>query len=531
MSLIDTVNVNEAQKILSQLKDPVADVSIKYYEGDAWQGGDAWIGPRPDENDSLEASSTVLDEIERGLVSKNTIGEVVNRHRDAVIGNEPDWTLTVRRALDVDEEPTQEEQAIIQEGNAALTEWWDKRSTLSVFQDTTADLLLAKRGVIRLFVPPVIVGSNGRIQKFADLVESLDSIYLHKTDVFASTVYTDPDSQEKLGVYAYRHQENLDGIFVNKWEIQGLNDARQTIIKILDEREETVETEPLSLMKHLAIFEMMRKRFATEQVQQLTALSNMALTMMGRNVIQGGFLERILLNAQLPGDWVDDPANPGRKKFEPRPFIVGAGSTNALSGIPVFGDAQRPTTVTAYANPSVVYRDPVDVKTFNDTIAAAYNALLEEVGQMHVLIAKDANASGESRKQAAAEFIKTLSSTKTQVEAAGRWLLETALAMAAQFIGRPGMFDQFRIQFSCSIDLGPISAEDQNTAAALWEKRVIDRTTAMVRVGIDDPDAEEAKLKVREIEDEKKAKEMAKLQGGNAGDDNDNNDNNDGGND
>lgn len=499
MPLIDTITTDEARQILNGLQDETAVVAKAYYDGDAWQDSDAWIGPRPAETDS--DLTTVLDEIERGLISKNTIAEVTHRHRDALIGTEPDWSLTVRRPLKDGDKPTAQEQALIDEANAALVEWWDAREALTTFHEATANLLLSRSGTLRLFVPPILVSDNGTVPPFKDLPEALDSIYLHTPELFQSTVYIDPDTQEKLGVYLYQHRDSFDAPPENRLELQGLNGKKQTIIKIMNDAEELQATQPLDLGGHLAIFEMKRARFITQQVEQLTALVNMALTMMGRNVVLGGFLERILLNAQLPGAFIPNPADPTKTIFQPHPFYVGAGSTNALSGLPIYGDSQRPNQVTGFTNPSVVYRDPVPVDTFRDSLKEAYSAILEEVGQSHVLITKDATASGESRKQAAAEFVKTLSPTKGQVDAAGRWLLETALAMGSQFTGQAGRFAGLRAAFDSQIDLGPISSEEQNTAAMLVDKGIIDRTTAMVRVGVDDPDAEEAKLAEREKAD------------------------------
>lgn len=517
MALIDTIELNDAQMILSELKDdPTAEIAKKYYDGDAWQAGDAWIGPRPAETDS--DLTTVMEEIERGLVSKNTIAEVTHRHRDALIGTEPDWSVTVRRPLEEGQKPTAQEQSLIDEANAALTEWWDAREALTTLHEATVSLLLGRSGCLRLFVPQILVTPDARIPTFKDVAEAMGQLYFHSPQMFSARVYVDPDSQEKLGLYSFRCDRDPETEPVtdaarersleDRIEIQGLNQNKQTIIKIIGLTTEKQESQPLDLMGHLAMYEMKRPRFISQQVEQLTALVNMSFTMMGRNVVLGGFLERVLLNAQLPGRYVEDVTAPGGKRYQPDPFYVGAGSTNALSGLPIFSDPMRPTQVTGYTNPSVVYRDPVPVDTFKDSLAEAYTALLQEVGQSHVLIAKDATASGESRKQAAAEFVKTLASTKAQIESAGRWLLETSLAMAAQLSGQPGRFKDLRAVFQANVDLGPISAEEQNTAAMLWEKRVIDRTTAMIRVGVDDPDAEEAKLAAREEQDFKQQEQL-----------------------
>jgi hypothetical protein len=187
-------------------------------------------------------------------------------------------------------------------------------------------------------------------------------------------------------------------------------------------------------------------------------LLNLAKTMLARNVVLGGFLERIILNAQLPGEYVED-ATTKKKTFVPSPLKTGAGTTNVLAGLPVSDATGR---VTGYATPTIIYRDPVPVTTFNDTALAAYRGMLEEVHQLHAAIAGDATASGESRRQARADFEASLGATIAEVEAAGRWLLETALALAAAFSNQAGRFDALRATFTCRVDSGPARISKRN---------------------------------------------------------------------
>ena len=497
MPTFDTITIDEAQEIIDTLKNADAEISQAYFNGDAWQSGDAWIGPRPADDDT--DGETVLEQIENGLVSKNVIAEVVGRHKDALIGQEPDWSFVPRRPMKTNERPTAAESALIDEAEAVLTDWWDSQQVLQRLQETISNLLINSyqetptrifaRSCIRLFVPPGLVSENGQLPKQNDLAAALSLIYPHSPELFSSLVYIDPDSQERIGLYSFRVNDLINVIEENRMEVHGLDAQRRTIIRIYENEAQSTESEPLELGGNLGIFELKRERFITPQVQQLQALLNMALTMMGRNVVLGGFLERMILNAQLPGRFVDDPENPGKKIFEASEFFVGAGSTNALAGLPIYGDDNRPTRVTGYTNPNVIYRDPVPVNTFKDTKAEAYAAILEETKQIHALISKDATASGESRKQARAEFRSSLNATKPQIEAAGRWILETALAMAAQFSGQPGRFKDLRAMFQCRLDLGPMSSEDTKTVIELRDADIISTNDAMQRVGVDDPDA------------------------------------------
>jgi hypothetical protein len=248
---------------------------------------------------------------------------------------------------------------------------------------------------------------------------------------------------------------------------------------------------------------MTRDPLITEPVRQHQALLNMAKTMLGRNVVLGGFLERILLNAQLPGAWDGDT-------FVPDPLRVGAGTTNVLAGLPIYNERGE---VSGYTSPSVVYRDPVPVTTFEATAMAAYRGILEETFQTHVLETVSSAASGESRKQARADFAASLGPTVAEAERAGRWLIETALAMAAAFSGQPGRYDGLRGVFACRVDTGPVSSDEQAQARENVKAGIMSEETAMARVGIDDVDAEKARIAAERAARQERAREVL----GNAG--------------
>src|ERR1043165_3258799 len=107
----------------------------------------------------------------------------------------------------------------------------------------------------------------------------------------------------------------------------------------------------------------------------------MDLTMMGKNVVLGGFLERGILNGQAPGEWVED--KDGKRTFVPAPFKTGASSENWISGVVTgYDDKNNPIIAT----PSIHYKDPVTPKTFTETQDATYKTILQAARQLHVVI-------------------------------------------------------------------------------------------------------------------------------------------------
>lgn len=469
--------------------DAPADYAVltAYYDGDHYQGGAQWAGPRPQPDQPGYQEAVEL--IARAFVSKNAIKEVVHRDRDAVIGNEPTWSVTVRRPLEDGEQPTEQEAAVIDAVESELTAWWDGRKALRELQRATAVARLSGRALLRLYVPQGLL-VDGLVPS-GDLAAQLGRLYLDVIAPDMGSVYTDPDTKIAAGIVAYEDDEGqrtVELCYVDP-------DTSETVLRLWrDDEDEAFETR-LPLGGRLVVYQLELEPIVTPQVRQLQNLLNMALTMLGRNVVVAGFLERIFLNAQMPGEIETDPAT-GKKVFKPAPLNVGAGATNVLRGVVIEDDDGRKTIAT----PSVVFRDPVPVDTFTQTREEAYRGILEECHQLHALIAGDATASGESRKQARTDFEGSIKPVAREVEAALRWLLETALAMAGHFAGmsRPGApaFADYRATATCRIDTGPLSADELRVAREMTEgeRPLWSQETGMARTGIDDTKAEQERI-------------------------------------
>lgn len=471
------------------------DDNRKFYDGDHWNDATFWIGPQPDGSDA----QIVLAQIKKAVISKNAIAEVVNRHVAAILRHECAWSLTLTRPLgtvaevqedgttkEVDEQPNEQEQALIDEAEALLTTWWDARGALSMLQDAAVTLLLGSRAPLRLYVPSGLL-VEGQVPQ-GELSDSLSLIYADPPPALTvATVGEDAKSRRPVGVYVFT-EDNKEQV-----EVTYL-DGDETVLRILGGEgasEAGAELFRFNFGKRLPMYEMKRAMLVTPQVRQQQMLLNLAATMMGRNVVLGGFLERVLLNAQLPGRF---EGSGDSRRFIPDPLQVGAGTTNVLTGIPIYSDSADPEKITGYATPSVNYRDPVTTKTFIETQESAYRGILDETQQTHAVVAGLINVSGESRKQARADFLTSLADTTTQLERAGRWLLETLLAMASAFSGQEGRFEALRAVFTCRIDVGPISADDMGATRDNVRAGLLSEESGMAQIGVEDVDAEKAKI-------------------------------------
>jgi hypothetical protein len=66
--------------------------------------------------------------------------------------------------------------------------------------------------------------------------------------------------------------------------------------------------------------------------------------------------------------------------------------------------------------------------------------------------------------------------------------------MAATFAGQPGRYASLRANFDCRITAVQATPEERDTNRADVEANLMSRATALARNGIDDPDAELARI-------------------------------------
>ena len=504
----------------------------KFMDGDHWQNAQGWVGPRPVITESttsaeqLIAQSTMLA-IEKAFVRRNIVKEAAKRHRDGVVGREVQWKLTPAAAAPDDSVIPPETKALIDEAEAALTTWWDENGAPSALSDAILKLAWAgtdehdSAALLRLFIPPDKITGDGTIPTPPDLAGSFDALGINALEPLMSGALRDTNDQLLAAYYAYKDDDERDVLELVLLERRvdddlrvALAQAQRDAVRVPDlavdgdravvvvQRSGAVTgVAAYDLGGRLPMFELRREPLITDSAIDLQKHLNMAYTMMGRNVVQAGFLERIVSNAQVPGQWVDADGNATSSDsddatFQPAPFKTGAGTTQFLAGIPV----RDPTgKITGYTSPNVVYRDPVTVTTFLDTIDAIKSAFYSEVQQLHTQIAGDATPSGQSRAQAAEDFAMSLQDTAKRVERATRWLLETALAWAALLRGQAGRFEALRVSAEARITAAQPTTSDKADAVALKDARIISDETAMSWAGVEDVDAEKAK-KEREFQ-------------------------------
>ncbi|MDZ7658068.1 hypothetical protein [Fodinibius sp.] len=471
----------------SEIKDHVSkahkdhsndyDANTKFLNGDHWQEGKGWAGALPSEGNKRQQA---ISKIKKLFTSQNVMKEITRRHKSAVLGKEPQWGVDLKRSLDEDETPKEAEQEMINEIMAALTQWWKEQEVHTVLEDWLEALLKSSRAVLRIYIPSTYL-ENGTIDTSGELPDQLQKIHVEVVEPNKGAVIENTSENSRAGIMSFKDDDENE-----IYEITYLNEEGQTIIKNLSDEQ---ESEGLNLGGNLTMYEGSRDLFLTEQIRQQNKLLNKALTMMSNNV-DSGFLERIFLNAQPPGKWEKNEET-GEEEFKPAPYRVGPGTTNFINP-PMIEDEEGKTEALGTAN--VKFREPVSNESFSEAKSEAYSAILEESHQKHALIAGDATASGEARIQALADFVMDAQNTKSTVDKAGVWLVETVMYLAFDLTSQDDKVEEYGASFNCRIDPGNIPAEMRNAIIKQVNEELLSRSTAMAMLGVDDIDAEMAKI-------------------------------------
>ena len=541
--IFDTkIDYEKARQIVNAVGHKDFKDNIRMYKGDMWGergggsgvnsiDGDFWVGPHADYHPNL--STQIRKELKALFVSRNVIKEIIDRHIDGV---QIHFSITVDRPLADGEGPTEEEVARIEERETLVNGWLEKRmkpidnedrDDIHPIHRALANVLMDSRAMVRLFVPrdklvaeldrDSLEPTGRQILPASTMEECLDRIYVHTPDPNQTRMWTWKDSQEQIGLFhdVDRDEFTLIGTATSQHdgyaEMTYLDDDGNTILRIVSQDQEKEGRAVLDLGGRLTMHEVRRPILITDQIRSMQKSLNMAMTMMSRNVVLGGFVERTLLNGQLPGRWDKEKQPDGTEKevFKAEPIQLGAASMNQFAGIEYVQSRNADGSVTkAVTDPQMVYRDPVPVQTFKDTKEILYAAMLEECHQLHYLLSDKATTSGEARKQAVQAFIMDLDKTITAINRLYAWMIDTVLRMAAFFADADGYMDGLKVDARSTIDVGRLGPDDLRIVSELVEREHLSLETGLTWMGVADTQAEMERI---EREKETRAAEQPDL--------------------
>lgn len=417
-----------------------------YYRGDTWQ---FWIGPRiPSTGDSQEA----LAELERVFQRANKIRECVDRLVNSLVAQPFTWKLSSANGK-AETDVTAE---------TLITEWlqWvDVQGTLlegatnPPLWQAVRDLVVHGRAYLRVWMPARLA-SQDEYRKYA-LSALPPGAVICKYDEEGFPI------EYRLSKQSGQEVQRLSSEGVLSVEADG-------------------DTFTYDLGGHWLVAELRGESAITQDVQDAQNAINLARTMDARNMVQAGFLERILLNAQLPGEWVQDETTPSGRRFVPSANLaVGPGRTTFVQGLPEYDDMGN---IKSYSNPSVNYRDPAPSDTFAQSVAASVELIYLAFGQGH-LLASDTQLAGVSR-QVLRQDAELMAS---RYERAITTALESVLTVLLRLFGYQDLTPSVQLKKASQF----VSPEEQTAIIAQYQAGLLSQYSAIARLGqVDDVDAE-----------------------------------------
>lgn len=470
-----------------------------FYESDHWQGGSGFIGQLPPV--ALPGSAAMKESIRKSFVSENVIKEVVKTHVGGILGREPSWSFLLTEG-----EPRDD---FSKETGETLTRWWNDRKALKDFQKAMRILACEGKVIRRLVFPRGRLESGSGTRNVSSLLDALDFVYFETVFADRGMVYTDPDTMQDIGIFLYEELGANGDVKNQAAELSYLNELGETVCKIVRDIGAPTEFPPYPLGGRLLVYEMNRDALITEQIQSNQRAVNLAHTQMIRNVNLAGNRQQTVTNAQPPrpsnekASITDSttkesttPAAPEDRRF-PGTFKTGAGAVNFLMGFPIRNEEG---IIVGYTDPGINISDPVSVETFERTIGLQKASIYAQAHQRHVLIVDKADTSGRAREVARREYERSLKESKTELDACGRWQLETALRLAAYIIGESERYLPLRADFNTLIDAGAPDPEQQAMALQMRQpggmknRPLISDETARNLSGIEDSAAEESRI-------------------------------------
>lgn len=472
--------LEDVQPLLKTLdSDPeLMQANNAYMNGDHYQKMCAWGGPPvPGSIDGYNETTAAL---EKDQVPVPVIPEVIEAFATGVVGNEPAFSVELKRELAEDDETSPEEEKELGFFNDALTAFFDTAGANEHLHEFVENLC-SGRATLRFFIPPEIAAKND----FKDLPDAAAKFYLESPEWDRAGVYTDTRSMKKVGIYLFKQEEDVlvNGQAIKQWgnraEVTYLDDAGKTVFRVLRSGSTEPESEEVyDCNGHAWLFQAKLKRPIVGKAQQaLQRKIDFENFILPKNAQYAGFRTEDFIGVQRPvdkdtGEYEEIERGPGVKSFwQPVYYEDSDGNKKPSAAM-------------------LVTSEPVDSSPIRDDIEHLVRILLKSCKQLHTVISGDASASAISRVQSRAQFVKALARIKPQVERVLRELFEVVICMACQLSGKTELLASFkanyRVRVDCKLDAGPITPEERTAIIAMYDAQLIDRETTQVMLGIED---------------------------------------------
>lgn len=529
--MFDTVSAHDAAALV---KPPDALGANRLFAGvatpdrpdgdpDHWQDGDGLSAPLPAAADPNRA--TYMEALERSFVTEDCIGDVLERRCSGVLGKEPGWSferdmtdgmeeggtpgMTPPSEPGEDPPPDEELEAV----TAAVSAWWDRVGAHDVLKRFVDGLGYGGRSYLRLYVPPGRLNYNGDGVPTLDArspADALRHIFVQHLDPDQAVIDRDKPTMLDLGVAIFAPESDDiadpvkdDAQDVEMTYLDGFGEDPLTVIRVIDEEADDTEAEPvegevvpvegqrvaMDLRGNLTLFEGCTRPLVDAHMRANQKDLNTARTMHAISNHKAAFPSLVFIGVKPPTEEVTNAA--GQKEEVAVGYENGPGQVGFFTTYPE-QDREGNQRFTAG---SVTQLGPVDNTNLRESADVARVAIYRRAKQLHVLAMKGANLSGEALMQAQGEYLNDLLGVKGIVDRAGKWMLETAYAMAEVLASGGAPSKDIRAVFDCRPNAGPLSSDMRRAILEMYDKKVISLETTMSLLGVDDVEAERDRLR------------------------------------
>ena len=376
----------------------------------------------------------------------------------------------------------------------AIQEWIENVKLRKVIATGAEAVLWAKRGILRLYIPADLL-EGGAVPQ-GDLATILSLIRIEAVHPKQAAVITPQGSSKSLGIYTYTAGEDEDAA-----ELTYLSEAGSTVIR----NTYTGERVEMELNGRLTMHQMERSLLVTDSLRRLQKKVNHAATAENSNLGLAGWVARLFLNAQMPGDY--------KRDAEGNEILDASGQPIVCTGACHLWTRNNCVCIRASSTDdgrweqSILQKSTIHSRAAGDDRCFCENKRGQQTGdavssatgtRLSSLLKQQ--ASGESRLQARGDYENSLLKTAAPVEEAFVWAVETAVSMAAFLAGEQNPFEESRVTAQAHLDLGVITPKEKETAKSLYEAKIISHQTALKWCGIDNPDAE-----IQQVQEEQAA--------------------------
>ena len=467
-----------------------AEILALIESSDFWQNAARYVGPLPAPGD---VAGWLL--LRKSFAPILKLRECLNRHVRGVIGREPQF------------ESVAESASLNEEADATTGATWYERGEHKLARAIAKRLLATGKVYLRYDVPPGLI-VEGTDRETGDAAQGVDAANwreaygLTHVELCArgsAFIHVDPATMRKTAFYSY-----VEGEANQKTKCIQISwiENKKTRVRVVKSNAPS-EDWSVDTGGNLLVLEADLEPMITPDLLRLQDIVCSIATMMKINADVAGFPQTDAIDIARPVQRVPAPteAEPDATKAVEAPVASGPRSMRAwysevardANGKVITGEDGKPIIRSG----SIQYRDPVSSQPLRDDIEFLNTEIYSACNQRHIPARTSANASAEMLVEARADYADSLLETQPDLERLLQTLFKARLCMAAYLAGDDVTLAQFKAGYyrvALQLNTGPVSVAEAQEIRAGRTDGLLSDETAMIMLGIDDPDAELSKI-------------------------------------